>query len=120
MLTLLNDKPDIVIINIGANDLNNLESINIIGNIIHIIDICKNYGVNEVYVSGLLFRENQQQKVSEVNDFLRHRQVVNGFIYINNEKISKVNLWNDKIHLNKSGTIILANNFIDALNKKVL
>ena len=117
ILTLLNDKPDIVIINI---DLNNLESINIIGNIVNIIDICKSYGVNKVYVAGLTYRENHQKKVCEVNDFLRHWQFTNDFKYIDNDKIGKVHLWNDRIHLNKSGTIILANNFIGALNNKAL
>ena len=118
--TLMNDKPDCVIINIGTNDLNKLESYNIFGNIINIVDICKSYGVNEVYVSGIIFRENHKVKLSEINDFLCRRQSVNNYIYINNYRIGKDNLWNDGIHLNKSGTIILANNFIDVLNKKTI
>ena len=116
--TLTNDKPDSVIINIGMNDLNKLESYNIFGNIINIVDICMSYGVNEVYVSGIIFRENHKIKLTEINDFLSRRQNVNNFIYINNDRIGKDNLWNDGIHLNKSGTLILANNFIDVLNKK--
>ena len=116
--TLMNDKPDCVIINIGTNDLNKLESYNIFGNIINIVDICKSYGVNEVYVSGIIFRETHKVKISEINEFLSRRQSVNDYIYINNDRIGKDNLWNDGIHLNKSGTIILANHFIDVLNKK--
>ena len=57
----MNDKPDCVIINIGTNDLNKLESYNIFGNIINIVDIWKSDGVNEVYVSGI-FRENHKLK----------------------------------------------------------
>ena len=118
--TLMNDKPDCVIINIGTNDLNKLESYNIFGNIINIVGICKSYGVNEVYVSGIIFRENHKLKLSEINEFLSRRQSVNNFKYINNDRIGKENLWNIGIHLNKSGTIILANNFIDVLNKKTI
>ena len=116
--TLMNDKPDCVIINIGTNDLNELESYNIFGNIINIVGIRKSYGVNEMYASGIIFRETHKLKLSEINEFLSRRQSVNNFIYINNDKIGKDNLWNDGMHLNKSGTIILANNFIDVLRKK--
>ena len=76
-------------INLTTNDLNKLESYNI----------------------------RKYHKYSEINEFLSRRQSVNDFIYINNDRIGKDNLWNDGIHLNKSGTIILANNFIDVLNK---
>ena len=41
-------------------------------------------------------------------------------MYFNNDRIGKDNLWYDGIHLNNSGTIILANNFKDVLNKKAI
>ena len=119
VLTLIKDKPDIVIINIGANDLYEMEANHIYENIMKIVDLCKSYGVNEIFVSGLIFRQSHQQKVSEVNNFLFLNQVANDYIYIDNEKIGMEHLWNDKIHLNKTGTIILANNFINILNDNV-
>ena len=77
--TQMNGKPDCVIINIGTNDLNKLESCNIFGNIINIVDICKSY---KMYVSGIIFRKNHKLKLSEINEFLSRRQSVNNFIYI--------------------------------------
>ena len=107
----MNDKPDCVIINIGTNDLNKLESYNIFGNIINIVDICKSYGVNEVYVSGIIFGENHKLKLSEINEFLSRRQSVNNFIYINNDRIGKDNLWD-------SSKQVWNHNFSSVLNKK--
>ena len=71
-------------------------------------------------MSGIIFRENHKLKLSEIDEFLSRRQSINNSIYINNDRISEDNLWNDGIHLNKSGTLILANNFIDVLNKKTI
>ena len=47
LLTLIKDKPDIAIINIGANDLNELEATHIHENIMKIVDLCKSYVVND-------------------------------------------------------------------------
>ena len=48
------------------------------------------------------------------------KQVGNhNFIYINNDRIGKDNLWNDRIHLNKSGTIILYILIITGLVKTI-
>ena len=54
-----------------------------------IADICKNNGINEVYVSGLLCRQSYQQKVNEINNLLCENKLVNDYLYINIDRIGK-------------------------------
>ena len=45
---------------------------------------------------------------------------MNGFGFISNDNISRTHLWNNRIHLDDLGTNILADNFIDFLNRFIL
>ena len=58
--------------------------------------------------------------IQQVNCSLREQCVLNGFRFISNDNISRIHLWKDGIHLDDSGTIILAGNFIDFLNRFIL
>ena len=40
----------------------------------------------------------------------------NGFVYIDNKEINGEHLWKDGLHLQESGKVILARNFIDHIN----
>ena len=118
ILPLKEDKPDIVIINIGTNSLNKLDACNITTDIFKLIEVCKSYGVDQVYVSGITHREQYVKKITEINNYLRGRQCANDYSFIENDNITKEDLYHDDVHLNTFGTRKLANNFITALNGK--
>ena len=115
--TLAKDSPDTVIIHTGTNDLRNTENEHIIKNIMDIVDLCAKQGVNNILVSAITFREQFNEKVSTINNFLLHKQTLHNFTFIENNNITREHMWKDKIHLNTHGTINIANNFINALNK---
>ena len=81
-----------------------------------IVDICHNQGVNDVYVSGIPYRRGLEKKVGDTNNFIRTKEFVNDFIFINNMNIKYEHLAWDGVHLNRSGTMNIANNFIRAIN----
>ena len=116
--TLTKDKPDTVVIHTATNDLRNLETEEIVNNILDIVDVCQKYGANDIYLSSLTFSEQFHKKVSSINNSLRHKQILNNFTLIENNNITREHIWKDKIHLNNHGTINIANNFINALNKR--
>ena len=102
---------------IGTNDLRNTENEHTIKNIIDIVDLCAKQGVNNILVSAITFREQFNGKVSTINNFLLHKQTLHNFTFIENNYITREHMWKDKIHLNTHGTINIAINFINALNK---
>ena len=54
--TLLEDKPDIVIVHVGINDvLNRFDQDQIIKNIQQIYITCKNFNVNQVIISRIVY-----------------------------------------------------------------
>ena len=115
--TLAKDSPDTVIIHTGTNDLRNTENEHIIKNIMDIVDLCAKQGVNNILVSAITFREQFNEKASTINNFLLHKQTLHNFTFIENNNITREHMWKDKIHLSTHGTINIANNFINALNK---
>ena len=90
----------------------------IASDILDIVQICHSYGVNNVYVSTITYRPQHLQSVSETNNFLRTKQLLNDFIIIDNDNIKGEHIWKDEVHLNNNGTIALANNLIKAINRK--
>ena len=116
--TLIDDKPDTCIIHVGTNSLNIENPTEIVNDILNIVEICRSYGVNDIYVSGITYRENFQELVSGTNNLLRKKQLLNHFSFIENDNISAAHIWRDKLHLNENGTIVLANNFIQRVNPK--
>ena len=117
--TLINDKPDMIVIHAGTNDLRNTRKEEIVDSIMNIVGTYQKYGVTNIYVSSLIFREQYHIKVSEVNQLLRHRQTLNNFILIENDDITREHIWKDNLHLNNYDTINIANNFINMLDKRV-
>ena len=116
--TLRDDQPDEVIIHIGTNSLFRDDNFKMVDEILNIVDICKRYGVNDVFVSEITYRNQYINNVYEVNNILRSKQFLNDFIFIDNENINPQHIWKDKIHLNDEGTSFLGNNFIRCLNYK--
>ena len=81
------------------------------------VKVCQQHGVNEVYVSEIIYRPDKEKEVEEVNVFLKARSVIDNFRLISNRNIYRRHLRkNDQLHLNIYGTNILANNFINSLN----
>ena len=116
--TLLEDKPDIMIINAGTNSSNKNDLFKIADDISNIANICRSYGVNDVYVSSITYRRQYQKLITDLNNILRSKQLSHDFILIENDNISAKHIWRDKIHLNELGSVALANNFINCMNRK--
>ena len=114
--TLRDDQPDIAIIHIGSYSLYRNDNFGMVDEILNIVDICKSYGVNEVFVSGITCRHQFYKNVCEINNMLRSKQFIKDFIFIDNANLKPEHIWRDKIHLNDNGTSILTNNFIRCLN----
>ena len=75
-------------------------------------------GVNEVYVSELTVRNGFQPKINRINQLLKQKSGLLNFKVIDHSNIRRIHLKHDGLHLCKEGTIILANNFINALNQR--
>ena len=82
-----------------------------------IVEKCHHYGVNEIFVSGLTIRPYYQDKIKELNNLLKANEQEFNYKFIDNSDIVERHLWKDNLHLNEQGTINLACNFLDALNK---
>ena len=120
MPTLEEDKPDIVILCFGTNNLTKKRQSEreVTHEIIDVVNICHNLGVNKVYVSGILFRPAYKNKINEINRIIELNASTHDYIFIDNSNIQLEHLWRDKVHLNDKGTVLLANNFIDILNER--
>ena len=115
--TLKKDKPDIVIINVGSNNMKTDKPITIAEDLISLTEVCKTHGVGKVYISGITPRHGYQTKIDELNNILEGKQVNYHYSFIKNDNIvPNEHLWRDKIHLNDAGLDKLANNFLYVLN----
>lgn len=114
--TLEKDQPDVVVIHTGTNSLSN-NNIHDIGNeILNLVKICRNHGVNDVIVSGITFRYHYLTKLRELNTFLESQKLNYDFKFVNNENIIGKDIGKDKLHLNYDGIVKIANNITDAIN----
>ena len=91
--TLLEDKPDTCIINVGTNSLRRDKPLDISNEILNIVGICHNYGVH-------LSHTDCKKSVSELNKLLLDHHLQNDFKMIVNDNITGEHIWKDKIHLN--------------------
>ena len=119
--TLQDNKPDVPIIHAGCNDVRNrkLSPKQIARGIIQLENFCKDYQVNSRFISSLVCRNkvHLNRKIKSMNVILEKLCQSNGFILINNSNIAEMDLENDGLHLKESGECILANNFINDLNR---
>ena len=75
--------------------------------------------VSFLLIIVILVRSNyfkKQQLINQVNDALKEKCILYGFIFIDNCDIKMEHLWRDGTHLIQSGKVILANNFINCIN----
>ena len=118
---LIEQQPDSVIINIGTNNLTKKRKQTeeeICNDIYKLVDQCRSYGVNDIYISGLTCRPNFQNKINTINSILQRNANNHGFSFIDNTNITRNMLWKDNLHLTEKGTILLARNFLNKLNFK--
>ena len=110
------DAPDVVISNVGCNDISNknMSANDITEGIINIGRYCKEHNVTTVTISSLTCRSQKhfQHKVNAVNTILMNRCKNYGLGYIDNSNIKVGFLAQDGLHLNEIGKRSLANNFI--------
>ena len=114
--TVQNDKPDSVVIHIGSNSLYNDDINEIDEDIFNVIQICGNYGVNEVFLSGITFRNRHLSKVRNLNNLLEMNEEADDYTFIKNDNIYAKDLGKDNLHLNFVGTTKIVNNILDNLN----
>ena len=111
------ETPDAVIIHAGTNSLYKDDVDTIVSNVLKIAEKCKLYGVNNVFISGITYRQQFQGKVELFNKFFTAKQYVSSiYTFIPNNNICAADIWSDRVHLNNKGVIKLANNFINAIN----
>ena len=118
--TLIDDKPDAILIHVGTNDIvANANPKEIANNIINTGLKCRSYGVNNVFISSILVKKNPSLNIviRHTNDLIRDLCERNGLCYINNDIITTDYLWKDGIHLKDTGTHILSSNFSKHMNR---
>ena len=125
--TLHEDQPDVALLHIGSNDINNktkdkINTEKLTGDIINIGRSSIDLGVKEVVISLILSKKNiaLTRLIRQLNDSLREQCVLNGFGFISNDNILRTYLWKDGIYLEDLGTNILVGNFVAFLNRFLL
>ena len=126
MPSLHEDQIDSIIVHGGTNDFS--------GNKLHITrphdlakkltdigNICKSSGVKKVAISSVLTRKDPeiQELIDETNNYLKDLCGFYGYQFIDNSKITNNFLHFDEIHLNKVGSFLLGQNFVDHFNKSI-
>ena len=119
---LTNSSPDAVILHVRVNDLledNSKSKIeNLEKNLRSMVDKCHNYGVKNVFISGLVYTTRIGLPVLErTHEMIVHLYYKLGVCYVDNRNIRRKYLWKDGLHLVESGKVILANNFWSYLSK---
>ena len=123
--TLQDNLFEVAVIHIGINNIvyntNSLNTNHMLEDIKNIARKCKRYGIEKVLISGLLTANRLEQDVTEeVNKSVKNRCNIEGYCYVNNDKITSANLLKDGLHLLDTGKQILADNFVFNVNRNFL
>ena len=125
--TLVEDKPDVIIILVGCNDvtkqkMDTADPNKLADDIIDIAKLCTSYGVKDIIVLSVLPKRNISltRIIRELNDQFKTNCQLNNFGFICNDNVTSNYLWKDGIHFTDKGTNILAGNFVNFLNYFVL
>ena len=90
--TLVDDKPDVVLLHVGTNDiLSNANDAELANNIIIIGLNCKSHDVSKVFMSSILVKKNPKLNpvIRRANDQLRELCEINRFLFINKYLVYK-------------------------------
>ena len=115
--TLSHDKPDIAVIHVGTNKVKDEDPFEVARSIVKVVETCKDYGVNNVFVSGIVYRPDAVENVNVLNTTLYQWSFLHGYTFISNGNIKEDCLSQDQLHLNYRGSNRLSSNFRRALNK---
>lgn len=110
--------PNLVILHVGTNNLRESTSAeNIANDIVKLASSLKNDN-NDIMVSSIIDRkDNVREKARQVNNFLKIKCDELNLPYIKHDNItSDTHLKPKGVHLNKTGTSLLASNFITWIN----
>ena len=121
--TLQEDNPDTIIICAGSNNLTkkrNQTTEETANEIMEIVKTCQKGGVSRIFVSSITYRPLHQDKINKINDLLKHYAGIYNFEFIDNNSIRSHHIKNDGVHLNQEGIRILADNFLNYLNRPSL
>ena len=102
---------------VGTNDLNSDRPSNLIGKSIVDLAITLKNNSQNVSISNIIMRNDSfNEKTMEVNGHLKQLYIEKNIFLIDQAKtIHSRNINRSKLHLNKSGSIILSNNFVKAI-----
>ena len=119
--SLSTNLPDVVIIHAGANDVRRKKkqkNETIANDIVNIARKCRNYGVKEIAVSGIISQKNNvcAERIKIINQMVSDICAAENFYFIDNRTITEEYLWTDGIHLLDHGTEVLVNNFLGLLS----
>ena len=116
---------DTIAIHIGVNDLldysdqSRIDSF--MNNIICMTEKCRNYGVKNIFLSGIVFTTRVSLDILvQAHNMISNFCSTNGLYYIGNRNIRADCLYKDRLHFLDKGKIALANNFIINLNQNFL
>ena len=82
---------------------------------------CRSKRVQKIMISGIICRRNsfQNKRVQRINQKLESMCYDHSFVFIDNSSIGVSHLYRDGIDLLESSKVILANNFITAINTDI-
>ena len=114
----MKEKPDHTILHVGTNDLNSDRPSDLIAKFIIDMAITLKKNSQNVSVSNVIMRNDKfNEKAMEVNGYLKQFCTEKNIFLIDHAKtIHSRNINRSKVHLNKSGDIILSNNFVKAIS----
>ena len=106
-------KPDILIIQVGTNDLRNgVDTIKKVGKYVEVIRELDNTENIQIGFSSIIKRIDKDfsNEIKETNIKLKNYCLGKGFIFVDNDNINEYCLNNSKLYLNKKGTQRIAKN----------
>ena len=113
------ENPSVVIVQAGGNDLqtSNISIKEIVSDIQEICVKSRNANVSDIFIGGVTIRSatNAKRRGEELNDALRDLCKGNDYTFIDNSKITTGHLY-DGVHLSDAGSVILANNYLNAMH----
>ena len=82
---------------------------------------CKDHGAKEIILpSDVATGRVNADVIIHFNESMKILCRAYGFCFVNNDNISEGNLYKDRLHLLEAGKRILANNFINGINRSGL
>ena len=114
----MREKPDHTILHVGTNDFNSDRPSDLIAKSIVDLPITLKSNSKIISICNIIMRSDSfNAKAMEVNGYLKQLCMEKNIFLIDHTKaIHSRNINRSKLHLNKSGSIILSNNFVKAIS----